>query len=573
MSDIAVTFAANQGKPAVQNVVNYINGDEFENFLGVMDAEDPYYEEVRLWMRDLKDSVGCAYLYTLARMPDGTYQYIIDGSCDPDDEENFSALGEEEDLSSWGKEILDVFETGELTTTRFENQEGWGWMISAYEGIKNSSGQVVAVVGCDFGVTDLMTKLRNQILKIIILGLIFIGIGCLITFFFTTHIFGEMNKISVAMEKISDGEADLTAKIPEARGKELSELAQNCNKVIHSLEELIRSLQEQSGTLNDTGNSLGEKMEVHLEQLDRAVSCVNDIDSGTREQATLCADVSVSVDSVQKQIDSLNEKIQDQGGAIQQSSSAIEQISSNISSVNTTVEKITSEYDKLVSESENGKANQARVVEQVATILEESKNLNLANQAIASIASQTNLLAMNAAIEAAHAGEAGKGFGVVADEIRKLAETSSKQSAEIKKLLQNVSVSISQIGESSSISAKSFETVGSRIVEMDGIMKEIRGGMSEQQLAAKSILDTMHILNSTKDAITNAANAMHVESSKLFGQIDGLQKMSQRTHELSANVSLSMAEMKSTANSVIDANKLNYDAVENVIDKIKGFTV
>ena len=574
VQNVAVMFAASQGNPVVSNVIDYIDGDEFEAFLnGDMTTENPYYEETRTWMLDLKNRCGAAYLYTMARYRDGTYHYIIDGSAEPDDSDNFSDLGAEEDLSSWGMEIYQAFENGSRINTRFEKQEGWGWMISTYEGIKNSRGEVVAVVGCDFGVNDLMKVLRGQIFKLTLFGTLFIGLGILLVFIFTTKIFGSVKNISEQMEQISNGTADLTQRLPETGGIEIKTLAHSCNKVIASMGQLVKNLQEKSGFLTQACAVLGESMNAHIEQLDRAVQKVNDIDTSSTEQTNVIGSISAGVDVVENELKTIERKISDQGGAIQQSSTSIEEISSNINSVNSTVEKISAEYDKLVAESENGKAKQALVTEQVARISEQSASLNLANQAIAQIASQTNLLAMNAAIEAAHAGEAGAGFAVVADEIRKLAETSAKQSGEIKKLLSNVTTSISEIGESSAVSAQSFRILGERISEMDGLMKEIYSGMGEQQSAAKSILETMHLLNSTTDSLTDASQKMLGESSKLFDRIKDFNQMTHHARELSANVSFSMAEMKGTAKSVIDSNTKNNDAVNSLVDMIKGFTV
>ena len=135
--NIAITFAASQGDPIVQKVANHINGDEFERFTKSMDTEDEYYDSVRLWMLDLKQATGCRFLYTLAKIGNA-YQYVIDGSCAPSDEENFSACGDSEDLESWGEAPLKTLRTGELTHSNFEQQEGWGWIISSYGGIKNS---------------------------------------------------------------------------------------------------------------------------------------------------------------------------------------------------------------------------------------------------------------------------------------------------------------------------------------------------------------------------------------------------------------------------------------------------
>lgn len=570
--NIAITFAASQGDPIVQKVANHINGDEFERFTKSMNTEDEYYDSVRLWMLDLKQATGCRFLYTLAKIGN-EYQYVIDGSCDPSDEENFSACGDTEDLESWGEAPLKALRTGELTHSNFEQQEGWGWIISSYVGIKNSKGKVVGMIGCDFGAGDIVHKMKSEIFRIILISIILIAIASATIWIFSNYMFNSMSKISEQMEEIASGKADLTTRIQERGGLELKNLAKSCNNVISSLANLIRNLQAQSDVLHTTGNQLYEKMNSHIGQIDLTVANVNTIAEEINLQTSKITEVADSVGRVDSQISGLSSRMTEQQEAIQQSSTAIEEISSNIESVTKSVKKITAEYGVLVNETETGKSNQEKVAKQVSQISEQSKNLNMANQAIASIAAQTNLLAMNAAIEAAHAGEAGKGFGVVADEIRKLAETSSKQSGEIKNLLEGITESIDEIVLSSNNSAKSFSSVESQILNMNKHMQEVQSGMEEEMIAVGEILNTVKTVNTTTDAITKASGEMKTESSSLFQNIEELKKIAVATHERSNNVSASISEMKDTAQTAVDASQLNLDSAASVIEMVKGFTV
>ena len=123
--------------------------------------------------------------------------------------------------------------------------------------------------------------------------------------------------------------------------------------------------------------------------------------------------------------------IESQSAGVSQASVAVEEMIGNISSVNNSMDKMASSFDTLSYNAQTGFTKQQDVNERIKQIESQSQMLLEANIAIANIAEQTNLLAMNAAIEAAHAGEAGKGFSVVADEIRNLSETSSKQSKTI----------------------------------------------------------------------------------------------------------------------------------------------
>jgi len=208
----------------------------------------------------------------------------------------------------------------------------------------------------------------------------------------------------------------------------------------------------------------------------------------------------------------LNDHVAEQAAAVTQSSAAIEEMIANIRSVTNTLQKNTDNVRLLQEASGVGHAGLSGVVTDIQGITRESESLMEINSVMQNIASQTNLLSMNAAIEAAHAGEAGMGFAVVANEIRKLAESSAEQSKTISSVLKKIKSSIDTITRSTEGVLKKFDAIdtGVKLVaEQDG---NILNAMEEQGQGSKQILQAMGRLNELTQGVKNEAQLLSENS-------------------------------------------------------------
>ena len=174
-----------------------------------------------------------------------------------------------------------------------------------------------------------------------------------------------------------------------------------------------------------------------------------------------------AVNEIASNIESLDRMIENQGQGIMDASSAVEQMVGNINSVTSSMDKMAVSFNELSAQATQGEQLQKKATNQIEHIKKQSDTLQEANVAIANISKQTNLLAMNAAIEASHAGEAVKGFAVVADEIRKLSETSAVQSKKIGEELKAIVESIEEMVSASIESSQAFNTVNNKISKTD----------------------------------------------------------------------------------------------------------
>jgi len=222
---------------------------------------------------------------------------------------------------------------------------------------------------------------------------------------------------------------------------------------------------------------------------------VQSIKGRVMNQSASVSETHATMENLVQNINKLDDHVGNQSNNISQATAALEQMVANINSVTGTLVSNTNNVQTLKEASEIGRNGLSEVAADIQEIVRDSEGLLEINAVMGNIASQTNLLSMNAAIEAAHAGEAGKGFAVVADEIRKLAESSGEQSKTIGTVLKKIKGSIDKITKFTENVLNKFEAIDSGVKTVAEQEDNIRGAMEEQGAGSKHILDSAGTLN------------------------------------------------------------------------------
>jgi methyl-accepting chemotaxis protein len=279
-----------------------------------------------------------------------------------------------------------------------------------------------------------------------------------------------------------------------------------------------------------------------------------------------------AVSDIKENIDSLNKMIEEQTESVNMSSTAIEEMTANIHSVTQTLIENSKNVSVLTEASENGKTGLQLVAQEIQEIARDSEGILEINAVMNNIAAQTNLLSMNAAIEAAHAGEAGKGFAVVADEIRKLAESSGNQSKTTATMLKKIKASIDNITKSSDDVLARFGAIDSSVKTVSEHEQNILNAMKEQETGGKQILESISRLRDITASVKKGSNHMAESGETLVKETDGFIKTSQKAVEGMGEILKGVNQINisiSHVNEMSMENNRNFESLKQETEKFK----
>jgi len=387
-----------------------------------------------------------------------------------------------------------------------------------HESIEKQGWEIYAIYDRDAETEILRDILLNNIVMVLIMSFLAVISSILIG----QNIVKRIKRTVKELQNISEGSGDLTVRVPIHGTDEISHIGMYFNKTIEKIHNTMRDVATETNIMNASSDELTDNMQGATLNIEQIKANIDDTQQQVLNQEASVTQVASTVEEIIRTIKSLNSRIESQALSVSQSSSSIEEMVANIMSITKTLQKSDDVISHLYKATADGKETLKRSSTVAERIAEESGSLMEASSVIQHIASQTNLLAMNAAIEAAHAGEAGKGFAVVADEIRKLSEESSSQGKMISTTLKSLSAEINSLSEASKTVGNNFNEIfslGEEVKEMSG---RIMDAMREQEAGSKHVLDAIHNINDVTEEVSQGSSEMLVGGEDIARQMQKL---------------------------------------------------
>ncbi len=409
--------------------------------------------------------------------------------------------------------------------------------------------------------------------RIVLVILFVIAVLLVIIYTFTYYTTTMAKLITKKISAMSSGEGDLSSRMNIVNNDEYGLLIHSINSYMDSLKDLLIKIHDTHGKVSSASSDLYDLSKTIEEYISDIGNKSKGVEESSRGQMDLVTNTDKTIRHMIDVIENVATKIKEQSNFVSTSSVAIEEMVSNIGSVSNIAQRANSQSSELRDVSNKGRESVTKTAHAFREVEASSQEMKSIVALISKVAAQTNLLAMNAAIEAAHAGEAGMGFAVVASEVRKLAEDSGNSIKKIIDLIKEMNEKINKGVSLSKEAEVAFDKISSDISITTELIETISSAMEEQQQGADEVLNSITSLVEATRKIENLSQEQKSDSKNVERSMSDVKEHSITITNSVSDQNSSLLDIKNKADKIVELAKVNSLAVEDLEDSISKFSL
>ncbi|MGV7118472.1 methyl-accepting chemotaxis protein [Paenibacillus kyungheensis] len=498
------------------------------------------YRDLRSQLTMLRQETGSLYIY-LFNYVDGKWFYTVDGAAW--DDEDYSKYGDEFEFSSGiAPEVL----SHQMVTTDVATDPTWGELFSTFAPIKDQSGQTIGYLGIDISANAVNAVYSNTLKQayqmVIPVFAIVLLISILCAMAFIRRMLRQVGEIQSSMEQVTKG--DLTVSSKRITGDQLGDISDLNNAMVAHITDMITNIQQGSHTLQESSQYISKVSTGTLRQTEELSRAIHEIATGSTQQA--------------EQTEEAVQHSERLGQIIDEVRSYVERFGDTARQLTQVREQVTHEHQRLLEQGKQNVQQMQQMQLMSRALAEQSQEAANVSGQVQSIVKQTQILALNASIEASRAGEAGKGFAVVASEMRSLAQQSEDSIREIDTILGSFVEQIGGMGHRFDLTMKSVNQQESQIEECMQTFEQVSQVSDEVQGLAVNLAErTAHMQNlrhEVEEQLSYIASATEETSAMTEEVSASAQEQEQSVTELSTisqNLTTLSSQLQSLTNKFI----------------------